>query len=276
VNYRHAFHAGNFADAMKHVALVAVLARLREKDKPFAVIDTHAGRGIYDLGGADARRTSEAASGIGRLRDLSAPSGALGRYLELAHDPARYPGSPLIAAALLRPQDRLVAIEKHPEEFAALKSALSLFPNARAVMADGYERLQALLPPPERRGLVLIDPAFEDEDEFAAMGRAFAAAYRRFATGIYLLWFPLKRRAEMDALAGDVVSAGATKLLGIVLDVGRSRGAPPERLAAAGLLVVNPPFGFDAEMRAALDAVLPRLCQGPGAAAAVDWLAGEA
>ena len=260
---------------MKHLALVAVLLHLRKKDKPFAVVDSHAGRGVYDLEGADAHRTSEARNGIARLRGLTAPNEALQTYLALAHDLARYPGSPLIAASLLRPQDRLVAVEKHPEEFAALETALKPFPRARAVMADGYERLPALLPPPERRGLVLIDPAFEDEDEFARMGQAFAAAHRRFATGIYLLWFPLKRRAEMKALAGDVVNAGATKLLSLVLDVGRAPAAPAERLSAAGLLAVNPPFGFDAEMRAALDAMLPRLAQGVGATASVDWLAGQ-
>ncbi|MEJ1970332.1 MAG: 23S rRNA (adenine(2030)-N(6))-methyltransferase RlmJ [Rhizomicrobium sp.] len=267
MNYRHAFHAGNFADVVKHIALVAILRHLRNKDAPFAVIDSHAGRGRYDLGGAEAGRTGEAADGIARLADIAA-DGALGDYLRLARGGAFYPGSPLIAAALLRPQDRLVAVEKQPAEFAALKAALAGIRNARAEEADGYARLAALLPPPERRGLVLIDPPFEAPDEFARQARAFAAAFRRFATGIYLLWFPIKSAGEADALGGEVLAAGARKVLRI--DIARG-GVAADRLAAAGLIVVNPPFGFAAEMRDALARVAPAL----SAAVQVRVLAGD-
>jgi 23S rRNA (adenine2030-N6)-methyltransferase len=273
LNYRHAYHAGNFADVMKHVALVDAIACLKKKDKPFRVIDSHAGGGLYDLSGARAAKTGEAQTGIARLSN--AP--ALGAYLAATRGfaPARYPGSPLIAAKLLRPGDRLVAIEKHPEDYAALEAALAPFANAKAISGDGYERLAALLPPPERRGLVLIDPPYEDEDEFERVAHAFAAAYRRFATGIYLIWFPLKRRSDADALAGEIRHAGATKLLSLTLDVGRAADAPPERLSACGLLVVNPPFGFAEEMRDALVVLAKQLAQGAGAASRVEWLAGE-
>jgi 23S rRNA (adenine2030-N6)-methyltransferase len=260
LNYRHAYHAGNFADVAKHLALVAILRHLRKKDAAFAVIDTHAGRGRYDLTGSEATRTGEAANGIGRLRGLVA-EGALGAYLGVAGEGSDYPGSPMIAVALLRAQDRLVAIEKHPEEFAALKAALAGRRNARAEEGDGYKRLAALLPPPERRGLVLIDPPFESDAEFHQAAAALDAALKRFAIGIYLLWFPIKAAAEANAFCGEVVAAGAAKALRIDLDIGGVARAPDgkERLSGAGLLIVNPPYGFADEMRTALAMIAPLL-----------------
>ncbi|MEI9992757.1 MAG: 23S rRNA (adenine(2030)-N(6))-methyltransferase RlmJ [Rhizomicrobium sp.] len=272
MNYRHAFHAGNFADVVKHLALVGILLHLRRKDAPFAVIDTHAGRGAYDLAGEEAVRTGEAANGIGRLAGLEG-EGALAAYLGLARGRDLYPGSPLIACALLRPQDRLVAIEKHPEEAVRLKAALAGIGQARVEEADGYRRLAALLPPRERRGLVLIDPPFEDAAEFAAEAGALRAGLKRFATGIYLLWFPIKSPAEANAFAGEVLQAGAKKALRIDIDLGAKAPGEKERLAAAGLIVVNPPFGLAQEMRAQLAAVAPLLSD--GARAEVRWLAGE-
>ncbi|HEY1837320.1 MAG TPA: 23S rRNA (adenine(2030)-N(6))-methyltransferase RlmJ [Rhizomicrobium sp.] len=275
MNYRHAYHAGNFADVVKHVALVAILRHLRAKDKPFRVIDTHAGRGFYDLAGSEAVRTSEADDGIARVRELTGPP-ALETYLQIVRSlgPARYPGSPLIAARLLRPKDRLVAMEKQREEFAGLKSALTMFATVRVAEADGYARLKALLPPPERRGLVLIDPPYESEDEFARAAAALIAAHKKFATGIYMLWFPIKSPAAANAFAGEIVNAGVGKLLRIAIDT----GAPPKpdkaRLSAAGLLIANPPFGFAAEMRALVPILAPALGQGGPAAIAVDWLSG--
>ncbi len=269
MNYRHAFHAGNFADVAKHLALVAILLHLLKKQAPFAVVDTHAGRGAYDLGGKEAQRTGEAERGIGRLADLRSELTTLSSYLDLVHEcgVGTYPGSPLLAAKLLRPQDRLVAIEKHPDDAAALAVLLKPFPKARAETADGYARLAALLPPPERRGVILIDPSYEAEDEFQTAARAFAAAYRRFATGIYAIWFPVKSRAEADGFCGEVLAAGTAKVLR--LDV--ALVAPAEdRLSAAGLLVVNPPYRFEDEMGRAFAEVLPLL----EATARFDWLAG--
>jgi 23S rRNA (adenine2030-N6)-methyltransferase len=266
MNYRHAFHAGNFADVAKHLALISVLLRLRRKTKPFAVIDTHGGRGVYDLASGEAGRTNEAEGGIRRLAGLSGGPEALTEYLKLAGGP-RYPGSPLIAAGLLRRQDRLVAVEKHPEDFQALAEALAPFARARAACEDGYARLIALLPPPERRAAILIDPPFEAADEFETCARAFAGAFRRFATGVYLIWFPLKAPAEADRFCGEVLDAGAQKALRLDIKL----NAPPEgKLAAAGLLVVNPPYGFAAEMREAFAIILPHL----DASANIDWLAG--
>ena len=261
MNYRHAYHAGNFADVVKHLALTGVLLHLRKKDAPFAVIDSHAGRGRYNLAGEQALRTGEAANGIGRLGGLGDAEGALGEYLRLAGGGEIYPGSPLIAAALLRPQDRLVAIEKHPEEAVLLKAALVRFRNAQTQEADGYKRLAALLPPPERRGVVLIDPPFESAVEFHDVARALGEALRRFANGIYLVWFPVKSAGEANAFCGEVLAAGVKKALRIDIDIGASGKAvdAKERLTAAGLIVVNPPYGFAEEMRTALARVAPLL-----------------
>jgi 23S rRNA (adenine2030-N6)-methyltransferase len=283
MNYRHAFHAGNFADVVKHLALVSILLHLRRKDSAFAVIDTHAGRGVYNLRSEAAERTGEAANGIGRILGLherreELPE-ALQQYLWVAKQTAEgcYPGSPVIAAFLMRPQDRLVAIEKHEEEAAALKSALRWFRRRtlHCECADSYARLDALLPPPERRGLVLIDPPFESPDEFRNEARALAGALKRFATGIYLLWFPIKSAGDANAFCGEILATGVKKALRIDIDVGSAEAGAnaKERLAAAGLIVINPPYGFAEEMQASLAQVAPLLSA--NARWEVRWLVGE-
>ncbi|HXS06054.1 MAG TPA: 23S rRNA (adenine(2030)-N(6))-methyltransferase RlmJ [Rhizomicrobium sp.] len=267
MNYRHGYHAGNFADVVKHLAEIAVLAHLAKKDAPFAVIDSHAGRGLYDLRAEQARKTGEAEAGIGRLQGLSGPS-LLESYLALVAESGwgSYPGSPLIAAKMLRPQDRLAAIEKHPEEAAALKQVLAPWRKARVEEGDGYARLLALLPPAERRGLVLIDPPFEAPDEFQTAARTVREAYRKFATGIYLIWYPIKSDAAGNAFVGEVLASGAAKVLRIEIAI----AAPDDKLGRAGVLLLNPPYQFEQEMRAALDVVAPKL----EAKTRIDWLAG--
>jgi len=278
MNYRHAYHAGNFADVMKHTALVAVLLHLRKKDAPFAVYDSHAGRGLYDLSGEEAAKTGEAADGITRLEAAfkqTPPNDhpVLSAYLDIARSfgAVQYPGSPLIAARLLRPQDRLIAIEKHPAESEALTAALKPWRKAQSLLADGYHRLPSLLPPAERRGVVLIDPPFEATNEFEQIANSFAKAFRRFATGTYLIWYPIKARQDAEALGGELRAAGATKLLRLELSVGaRAEG----RLSETGLFIVNPPFGFADAMARTLDAISPHLAQTTPARATVAWLAG--
>jgi 23S rRNA (adenine2030-N6)-methyltransferase len=269
MNYRHAFHAGNFADVVKHVALVRVLLHLQKKETPFAVIDSHAGRGIYDLASDEAQRTGEAAVGIELLHGLKGPE-ALEHYLTLVAESGKimYPGSPLIAAKMLRPQDRLVAIEKHPEEAEILGQVLSIFRKARVEQGDGYARLAALLPPQERRGVVLMDPPFEAPDEFEAAAEAVKGAVCRFATGIYLIWYPVKSPAAARAFRDEVLTSGVAKALNIEMAVGAAEG----KLGRAGLLVLNPPFGFDGEMAEILGLIAPRL---PRAKVELAWLAGE-
>jgi 23S rRNA (adenine2030-N6)-methyltransferase len=266
MNYRHQYHAGNFADVVKHLAEVAILMHLAKKDAPFAMIDSHAGRGSYDLASEEALKTGEAASGIQRLEGVSG-SPLLDRYLSLVQEGGRvYPGSPLIAAKMLRPQDRLVAIEKHPEEAEALRKCLAPWRKARVEEADGYARLAALLPPPERRGMVLIDPPFEAPDEFESLARAVGGALRRFATGIYLIWYPVKSDASARAMEGEILT-DAPKALRIEAAI----DAPEGKLGRAGLLVLNPPFGFAGAMEEALAKVAPRL----KAQTELEWLAGK-
>lgn len=256
MNYRHGYHAGNFADVVKHIALVAILLHLRKKDTAFSVVDSHAGRGAYDLKGAEAGKTGEARDGIARLADLSGEMPqALSTYLSLAGESAFYPGSPLIAAKLLRPQDRLTAIEKHPEEFAALEKLLAPYRNCTAEQGDGYARILKLLPPPSRRGLVLIDPPFEAPDEFSTLAQTVRDAVRKFATGIFLIWYPIKSQADADAFTGEVLAGGAAKAMTIDIRI----SAPDGKLARAGLLVINPPFGFASVMEQAGRLLAPRL-----------------
>ena len=268
MNYRHGYHAGNFADVVKHIALVAILQHLKKKDAAFAVLDSHAGRGRYDLGGEEAGKTGEAKSGIARLSGLSGPMPeALATYLSLARQTHAYPGSPLIAAQLLRNQDRLTAIEKHPEEFAILKDVLAPFRGAAAENADGYARAVKLLPPPARRGLVLMDPPFESPGEFAALARGAREAYAKFATGILLAWYPVKSEAEAKAFTGEVLAGGIAKAL--VIDTRIT--APEGKLGRAGLLVVNPPYGLAAAIQDAARVVAKPL----EAAITVQWVAGS-
>jgi 23S rRNA (adenine2030-N6)-methyltransferase len=266
MNYRHGFHAGNFADVVKHLALVRILLHLRRKETPFAVIDSHAGRGVYDLTSEEARATSEAETGIEKLRGLDGPE-ALQTYLSLAADAKAYPGSPLIAAKLLRPQDRLVAVEKHPEEAAELREALASFRKTRALEDDGYRALARLLPPPERRGLILIDPPFEAGDEFESLAQAAKQGLDRFATGIFLIWYPIKSQASARAFCGEILTAAPASVSALTIEAAIT--APEGKLDRAGLLLLNPPYGFDMDMNEMLALVAPRL---PGGKTTLEWL----
>jgi 23S rRNA (adenine2030-N6)-methyltransferase len=265
MNYRHGYHAGNFADVLKHTALCELLRLLTAKDKKLFVLDTHAGAGGYDLAGRLARRTGEAETGIARLA-AAARTGmpaAVVRYLATvaAYDrkfgpaggkPTRYPGSPRLVRAALRPGDRFIACELHPEEALALKRE---FAGDRAVevrQADGYKVLKALLPPVERRGLVLIDPPFEAVDEYERLLRAVRQGVRRFATGCYAVWYPIKDDAAA-AFAADLASFKP-----LVLEM-QLEGIEPGRLAACGLAVINPPWRFEEAMREALPWVAAHL-----------------
>jgi 23S rRNA (adenine2030-N6)-methyltransferase len=265
MNYRHAYHAGNFGDCMKHAILVWLIGALLRKPAPFAVLDTHAGAGRYDLRAGPAERTGEWRGGIGRLLDL--PAEALADFLGLVGAVGLYPGSPALIRALLRPNDRLVACELHPEDQAALKQ---LFAGDRQVAVhrrDGWAALGALLPPAERRGLVLIDPPYERSDEMARLPDAIRLAQRRFAGGVVAVWYPIKhlapRRALHEALQhsriADVVAAEF--LLRAPTD--------PARLNGCGLLVVNPPFGFLPAAEAILAALRDRLAEPDGGFAVV-------
>src|SRR6201984_2019349 len=218
MNSRHAFHAGGFADVIKHIVLVRILTYLQEKPAAFRVIDTHAGAGIYDLGGDEARRSGDWLTGIARVMQARFSEKALPlvtSYLDIVRafnpkaDLKAYPGSPLIARAILRPQDRLTACEIEPNARKQLVGALRRDTQARVVDLDGWTALPAFVPPNERRGLVLIDPPFEAKDEFERMGGRVAAAYAKWPTGIYVLWYPAKNRRATDDLTDRVAEAAA-------------------------------------------------------------------
>lgn len=277
MNYRHSYHAGNFADVMKHAVLLGAIRHLQKKESGFVVIDTHAGRGAYDLSGSEAKRTGEAADGITRLRGIDAKTALLRDYLEQVWgmDADRHPGSPLLAVKLLRAQDRMIAIEKQPEEFAALRSVLQPFASATSIHADGYAKLSSLLPPAQRRGVILIDPPYEDADEFGNAAIAIRRAVERFATGIFLVWYPLKSRGEANAFHGELAASGAKKILIAELDIGVDENKGLDQLHAAGLAVVNPPFGFAAEVSAMLEELVSVLGRDISAAGSSQWIAGQ-
>jgi 23S rRNA (adenine2030-N6)-methyltransferase len=268
INYRHAFHAGNFADVLKHAVLARVLVYLTRKESPFRFIDTHAGAGRYDLASEEAKRSPEWRDGIARVLTsrVPAPVAELMRpYLQAAapYDaegrPLAYPGSPAIAQIVMRPQDRLALCEANPHEREALIAALGRDARLSIVGTDGYVALNAYLPPKERRGIVLIDPPFEAPDEADSVVRALERALRKWPTGVYIAWRPI-REARADAhFLNSVAALGAPNILRLELDVGPGPIGPhgQEPLARAGLLIVNPPHALAAEARI----LLPWLAQ---------------
>src|SRR5580692_9970502 len=267
MNYRHAFHAGGFADVIKHIVLVRILIYLHDKPAAFRVIDTHAGAGVYDLGSDEARRGGEWLTGIARImqaRFSEATAALLKPYLDIvrAFNPDRdlkaYPGSPLIARALLRPQDRLTACEVEPKARKRLIDALRRDTQARIVDLDGWMALPAFVPPKERRGLVLIDPPYEQKDEFERLADGFTQAFTKWPTGSYLLWYPVKSRRATDSLARHVaqaVGAGATPGKALRLEFSVAPQTVDAGLISAGLLIVNPPWTLASELKA----ILPEL-----------------
>ena len=282
MNYDHAFHAGNFADVVKHAVLARLIDYLKRKDKPFRVIDTHAGSGLYDLSGERAQKTGEWQGGIGRLlgADLPAPARALLQpYLDVVEsfNPGPglrfYPGSPVLVRQLLRARDRLTALELHPDAAFALKSRFAGDFQARIIELDGWLALGAHVPPKEKRGLVLVDPPYEIEDEFGRIVEGLARAHSRWPTGIYAFWYPIKDRAAVRRFREALRDVGIPRILDVSLEI-RSP-SPIARLDGSGLVIVNPPYTIEDELRILLPALCDALAEDRGAAASVEWLAGE-
>jgi 23S rRNA (adenine2030-N6)-methyltransferase len=274
MNYRHAFHAGNFADVIKHIVLVRILTWLQDKPAAFRVIDTHAGAGVYDLGGDEANRTGEFLTGITRVMQarfsetvlpLVTPYLDIVRSFNQRAELKAYPGSPLIARALLRPQDRLTACEVEPKARKRLIEALRRDSQARVVDLDGWTALPAYVPPKERRGLVLIDPPYEDKDEFAHIAEGFSQAFTKWPTGSYLLWYPAKSRRATDALArhvAEVAASGPSPGKCLRLEFSAAPQTADSALVSAGLLLVNPPWMLMGELKAILPELEKPLGQG--------------
>ena len=265
MNYRHAYHAGNFADVLKHVVFALVLEYMKRKAAPFRVIDTHAGAGGYALTSPQAEKTGEWQGGIARLMGPDAkplpPSAALPLqpYLEVVRRHNRgdalaaYPGSPAIALGLMRPQDTLIANELHPEERMLLQAAVGGDSRAKLMTLDAWVALKALLPPPERRGVVLIDPPFEAKDEFDRLATGLAQGLQRFATGVYIVWYPIKDTKPVARFHAELATLAIRKVLRV--EIMLQRPCDPDRLNGCGVVVVNPPYTLEGQ----LAAVLPQL-----------------
>jgi len=262
MNYRHAFHAGGPADVVKHAILARILVHLRNKPAAFRVIDTHAGAGAYDLRGPEASRSPEWRDGIQRLMAAALAGEAcalLAPYLDAVagfnsgHELTAYPGSPALVRAFLRSQDRLLACEAEPGAIAALSRNLGHDRRVKTIAIDGWTALKAYVPPPERRGLVLIDPPYEAADEFSRLAQALDGAHRKWATGIFVAWYPVKGRAGPDALARRLQRLTIPKVLRAEVGFGPPR--EPGRLAGCGLIVVNPPWMLAEECEVMLAAL---------------------
>lgn len=279
MNYRHAFHAGNFADIIKHATLARVLAYLSLKPAPFRVIDTHAGAGMYDLSGSEANRTGEWREGIARLRHTRLDDAAEAMLAPwraeldvLCPDETTYPGSPAIIRSLLRDDDRASFNELHGETFADLKRALGRDDRLAVNQLDGYTAWKAQIPPPERRGLVLVDPPFEATDEFDRLAAGAATMARKWPIGIGMFWYPIKNPVAVARFEAKLKETDFPKILIAELHVDAVEDGGP--LAACGLAIVNPPYTLADELAALLPPLSKCLARASVARWRLDWLKG--
>ncbi|MBL0371279.1 23S rRNA (adenine(2030)-N(6))-methyltransferase RlmJ [Rhizobium sp. KVB221] len=282
MNYRHIYHAGNFADVLKHAVLARLVEYLKQKDKAFRVLDTHAGIGLYDLSSEEAQKTGEWLDGIGRLIDEPLPANVaslLAPYLDAikALNPdgglTYYPGSPKLARGLLRLQDRLSLMELHPADFEELHRNFDGDFQTRATHLDGWLAMNAHLPPKEKRGLILVDPPFELEGEYRRMVDNFAKAYRKFPTGVYCLWYPLKNGAPIREFHNAFAELEIPKILCAELSVKGDRDSTG--LSGSGLIIVNPPYTLKGELEILLPFLEEKLAQDRFANTRCFWIRGE-
>ena len=278
MNYRHAYHAGNHADVLKHAVLARVITHMTKKDKPFCVIDAHAGTGVYDLGGIEAGKTGEWEGGIGRLAEPFAPEveALLAPYRQViaALNPQGgvriYPGSPELALRLMRDTDRMIANELHPQDAIALERQYIRDARVEVTSMDAGTCLKARLPPPERRGVILIDPPYEAKTEADKAVRMLAHGLRRFAQGVFLLWYPLKADRTAETILQAVTEMGVASTLKVELQVREAFVAGG--LAGSGLAILNAPWKLDEELRVLVPALAERLGLGEWGRGTVEWL----
>lgn len=277
MNYRHAYHAGNFADVMKHASLAIIINYLKLKEKPLFILDTHAGTGRTDLAGTEAQKTGEYKDGIARILTCEHQHELLKPYLEtLARlgcegpEPTSYPGSPLIAYTLSRPQDRLSFCELHPEDAGTLRANFHRDKRATVHEIDGYSALKSMLPPKERRGLVLIDPPFEQRTEFERILQEIEVFHARFATGTAMIWYPIKDPLMSGAFVEHLEHSGPEKTLRAELFIRACDD--PKRMSGCGLIIINPPWKLDEQLASLFNWLKDILAQGPGAHARVEWI----
>lgn len=266
MNYKHSYHAGNFADVVKHVALIALISSMTKKNTPYCYIDTHAGIGCYDLQDEFAKKTKEYEGGIEKVIRADKPPFLVKQYIDCVHDISNelvgskfaslryYPGSPMIARHFARAHDRIIACELHPQEHQALRNTFAGDKHVSVQHCDGFLGLKAFLPPKERRGIILIDPPYEDADEFSRIARTLPVALKRFETGIYAIWYPIKERPQVERFYRSVKQNIDQPAVAIELTIYPDL---PSHLNGCGLVVINPPFQFQQTMAE----VLPWLWQ---------------
>lgn len=283
MNYRHAYHAGNIGDVLKHIVLTRLIVYLQRKDKAFRILDSHAGIGQYDLTSEETQKTGEWQQGIGKvLSALHMPAHItelLAPWLDVirAQNPdgglRHYPGSPALARALMRPVDRLTLTELHPQDFDTLAALFEGDYQVKTIHLDGWLALGSFLPPKEKRGLVLIDPAFEVTDEFERMATAVTKAWKKWPGGIYAIWYPLKDRKGLKHFHDALADAEVKDVLTLELNVGKS--GPDTVMLGSGMTIINPPYTLAEEMQDILPWLSEILHQGPGAGWEVDQLIAE-
>lgn len=267
-SYRHSFHAGNHADVLKHTVLVAIIHALQQKAKPFVVIDTHAGAGMFDVSHAHMKKTQEYADGIGRIWSQTGMPPNVADYVDVVRSfnaeekLQHYPGSPSITASLLRPDDRLVCHEWHSTDFPLLQTLFQKNRQVHVFQTDGYAKLKAHLPPKERRGLVLMDPSYEIKTEYKEAIQHLIGAHQRWPTGIYALWYPVVERHYVDKMLRTLTSAGVRDVLQIELCVAEDREG--RGMTGSGMIVINPPWKLAQHMRPALPWLARELSDGNG------------
>lgn len=279
LSYRHSFHAGNHADVVKHIVQSLIIESLKEKERPFLYLDTHAGAGRYQLNSAHAQRTGEYLEGIARIWQQAETPDLLMPYLSAvqAYNPDNrlrcYPGSPLIAQYLLRPQDKLQLTELHSSDFQLLRNEFHQEKRVHFEQADGYQQLKAKLPPPSRRALILIDPSYELKTDYSLVIDAIQQGYKRFATGIYGLWYPVIFRQKIKKLCRGLQTTGIRHILQIELAIlpdSENRG-----MTASGMLIINPPWKLEQQMKSLLPWLHARLVPAGTGHTTVSWLVGE-
>ncbi|GAA4887686.1 23S rRNA (adenine(2030)-N(6))-methyltransferase RlmJ [Ferrimonas pelagia] len=278
LSYRHSYHAGNHADVLKHTVQALILEALKGKEKPFVYHDTHSGAGRYDLRDDHAEKTGEYVEGIGRLWQQDCPE-ALHPYLKAvkALNPngelRYYPGSPALANALIREQDRMLLTELHPSDHPRLEQEFARDRRVKIFKEDGYQRLKASMPPQERRGVVLIDPPYELKTEYDDLVKGVVEAHKRWATGTYALWYPVVYREDIDYVERKLKASGIRKILKIEMNVlgdSNARG-----MTGSGMIVINPPWTLEQQMNELLPWLTPKLAQSSQARFCVDWLVPE-
>lgn len=279
LSYRHSFHAGNHADVLKHTVQSLIIESLKEKDKPFLYLDTHAGAGRYQLSGEHAARTGEYREGIARIWQQDSLPAELEPYISAVSHFNRsgqlryYPGSPLIARQLLREQDSLQLTELHPTDFQLLRSEFQKDSRTRAERADGYQQLKSKLPPISRRGMVLIDPPYEIKSDYKAVVSGIHEGYKRFATGVFALWYPVVLRNQIKRMINNLEATGIRHILQIELAIrpdNEQRG-----MTASGMIVINPPWKLEQQMGTLLPWLHSKLVPASTGHTTVNWIVPE-